>query len=110
MAEKEAWRIAKEHGLDLVTIHPVFVVGPVLSDRTDATSVQMIKVRGRSWEFALVVQHGCQISARSAWSGGEFTLAHQPVSVARQTFQMVESQYCSMRTCHGEDRHGTGPK
>ena len=45
MAEKEAWKIAKEHGLDLVTIHPVFVVGPVLSDRTDATSVQMIKVR-----------------------------------------------------------------
>ena len=44
IAEKEAWKIAEEHGLHLVTIHPVFVVGPVLSSRTDATSVQMIKV------------------------------------------------------------------
>ena len=47
MAEKEAWRIAEQHGLDLVTIHPVFVVGPVLSDRDDAASVQMIVVRGQ---------------------------------------------------------------
>ena len=46
MAEKEAWKIAEEHGLDLVTIHPVFVIGPVLSTRTDATSVKMIAVSG----------------------------------------------------------------
>ena len=45
VAEKEAWKIAEQHGLDLVTIHPVFVVGPVLSSRTDETSVQMIVVR-----------------------------------------------------------------
>ncbi len=44
VAEKAAWKIAEEHDLHLVTINPVFVIGPVLSARTDATSVNMIKV------------------------------------------------------------------
>ena len=46
MAEKEAWKIAREHGVELVTIHPTFVIGPVLSARTDATSVKNITVSG----------------------------------------------------------------
>ena len=54
MAEKEAWQIAEQHGLDLVTIHPVFVIGPVLSTRTDATSVQMIVVRNCFWALAVL--------------------------------------------------------
>lgn len=30
-AEKVAWEFAKEKGLDLVTIHPPFVIGPFIS-------------------------------------------------------------------------------
>lgn len=30
-AEREAWKIAKEHDLDLVTILPNFILGPALS-------------------------------------------------------------------------------
>ena len=30
--------------MDIVTIHPAFVLGPVLSQRTDATSVSSFKV------------------------------------------------------------------
>eukprot|EP00884_Botryococcus_braunii_P020767 jgi/Botrbrau1/7374/Bobra.0316s0018.1 len=39
LAEKAAWEIAQENGLDLVTINPSFVVGPVISSRIEATSV-----------------------------------------------------------------------
>ena len=45
LAEQEAWKIAKESGLDLVTILPNFVLGPILSTRTDGTSVGFLKVR-----------------------------------------------------------------
>lgn len=45
LAEQEAWKIAKASGLDLVTILPNFVLGPVLSTRADGTSVGFLKVR-----------------------------------------------------------------
>lgn len=45
LAEKAAWDLSKKHGFQLVTINPVFVFGPVLSSRADATSVLMMKVR-----------------------------------------------------------------
>lgn len=44
-AEKEAWAISKREGLDLVTINPTFVLGPVVSSRTDATSIILFKVQ-----------------------------------------------------------------
>lgn len=44
VAEKEAWRIAKETGLDLVAVLPNFVLGPVISSRADGTSVGFLKV------------------------------------------------------------------
>ncbi len=44
LAEKVAWDLSKKHGFELVTINPVFVFGPVLSSRADATSVLMMKV------------------------------------------------------------------
>lgn len=45
-AEREAWRIAKEHGLDLVTVLPNFILGPALSrQETKGLSVGFMKVR-----------------------------------------------------------------
>ena len=43
MAEREAWRLAKEHGLDLVAILPNFVLGPTLSSRIDGLSMGFLK-------------------------------------------------------------------
>ncbi|KAL6847827.1 hypothetical protein ACP4OV_021955 [Aristida adscensionis] len=37
VAEKEAWRLAKEHGLDLVVVNPSFVVGPALGPAPTST-------------------------------------------------------------------------
>lgn len=45
MAEKAAWSLARENGIDLVTINPIFVFGPVVSKRKEATSVSMTVVR-----------------------------------------------------------------
>ena len=54
LAEKAAWKLAKEHGIDLVTINPVFVVGPVISKRTDATTVKLLIVRSHRGPAGLV--------------------------------------------------------
>ncbi|CAL8468857.1 g8398 [Coccomyxa elongata] len=43
VAEREAWRLAEEHGLDLVAVLPNFVLGPVISSRADGTSVGFMK-------------------------------------------------------------------
>ena len=45
LAEREAWKLAKEHGLDMVAILPNFVLGPAISARADGTSVGFLKVR-----------------------------------------------------------------
>ncbi|KAL8166097.1 hypothetical protein V2J09_007596 [Rumex salicifolius] len=37
LAEKEAWKISKENGLDLVVVIPCFVVGPMLSSCPTST-------------------------------------------------------------------------
>ena len=38
VAELEAWKFAKEHGLDLVTINPAMVVGRLLQQSMNITS------------------------------------------------------------------------
>ena len=53
-AERAAWDMAKEAGLDLVTINPSLVLGPVLTSRADATSIILMKVReNASREFVM---------------------------------------------------------
>lgn len=37
LAEKAAWEVAKERGLDLVVVNPSFVVGPLLSPQPSST-------------------------------------------------------------------------
>ncbi len=45
-AEREAWDASKKHNFELVTICPTFVLGPVISNRADATSILEVKVHG----------------------------------------------------------------
>ncbi|KAK9829424.1 hypothetical protein WJX72_005769 [[Myrmecia] bisecta] len=53
-AERAAWELAKTHDLDLVTILPNFVLGPVISRRSDSTSVKFTKgwLEGNAGSFA----------------------------------------------------------
>ena len=41
-AEKAAWEMLKGTDISMCTINPAFVLGPVLSKRTDATSVKTV--------------------------------------------------------------------
>ena len=43
LAERKAWALAEELKLDLVTINPSYVLGPVLSKRDDSSSLTMVK-------------------------------------------------------------------
>ena len=44
LAEKLAWKMAKEHNIDLVTIHPSLILGTVYSPQKGVFSVECMKV------------------------------------------------------------------
>merc|ERR1719420_2928807 len=39
IAERKAWELGKEHGIDVVVIQPVLVMGPVHAPRVEGVSV-----------------------------------------------------------------------
>lgn len=43
-AEKAARALAEKEGFEIATIHPAFVMGPVIAARADATSIVTMKV------------------------------------------------------------------
>jgi len=61
LAEEEAWKLAKEHGIELATINPAFVLGPPVSTRTDGTSIGTMKwlLTGGAKEGAMPMVLGC---------------------------------------------------
>ncbi|KAK2375822.1 Tetraketide alpha-pyrone reductase 2 [Trifolium repens] len=44
LGEKEAWRIAKENGIDLVVVNPSFVVGPLLAPQPASTLLMILGI------------------------------------------------------------------
>ncbi|KAL5179750.1 Tetraketide alpha-pyrone reductase 2 [Glycine soja] len=52
IAEREAWRIAKENGMDLVVVNPSFVVGPLLAPQPTSTLLLILSiVKGMKGEY-----------------------------------------------------------
>lgn len=43
-AEKEAWKFAKENGIDLVVVNPSFVVGPLLAPQPTSTLLMVLSI------------------------------------------------------------------
>ncbi|XP_009606417.1 cinnamoyl-CoA reductase 1-like [Nicotiana tomentosiformis] len=50
MAEKEAWSYAKQSGLDMITVLPTLVLGPMLQRTTNASSLVLIKLLKEGYE------------------------------------------------------------
>lgn len=44
LAEKEAWRLAEEHGMDLVVVNPSFVIGPLLTPKPTSTQHLLLAI------------------------------------------------------------------
>lgn len=44
MAERDAWKLSKEKGLDLVVVNPVMVVGPLLQPSVNPSLYHIIKL------------------------------------------------------------------
>ena len=44
IGEKEAWRVAKESGIDLVVVNPSFVVGPLLAPQPTSTLLRILSI------------------------------------------------------------------
>ncbi|KAJ6350927.1 hypothetical protein OIU78_006947 [Salix suchowensis] len=52
IGEKEAWRSAKEKGIDLVVVNPSFVVGPLLAPQPTSTMLLILAiVKGLRGEY-----------------------------------------------------------
>jgi nucleoside-diphosphate-sugar epimerase len=68
-AEKTAWSIAKDAGLQLVTINPTFVLGPTIGSRADATSILDFKAR-----LNVNCRHmpGCKVKSHQKCHGAEY--------------------------------------
>ncbi|XP_077238080.1 cinnamoyl-CoA reductase 1-like [Tasmannia lanceolata] len=57
VAEKEAWEVSKERGVDLVVVNPVLVLGPVLQPTINASIVHILKyLTGSAKTYANSVQ------------------------------------------------------
>mmetsp|Transcript_95602 Transcript_95602/g.117134 ORF Transcript_95602/g.117134 Transcript_95602/m.117134 type:complete len:350 (-) Transcript_95602:168-1217(-) len=54
IAERKAWELGKSHGIDVVVIQPVLVMGPVLAPRVEGVSVGTMKslIEGDPLPFA----------------------------------------------------------
>ena len=50
VAEKEAWSYAKQSGLDMITVLPTLVWGPMLQRTTNASSLVLIKLLKEGYE------------------------------------------------------------
>ncbi|PIN22552.1 Flavonol reductase/cinnamoyl-CoA reductase [Handroanthus impetiginosus] len=52
LAEQEAWKLAKDSGIDLVVVNPSFVVGPLLAPQPTSTLLLLLAVvKGLSGEY-----------------------------------------------------------
>ncbi|KAJ7954149.1 Cinnamoyl-CoA reductase [Quillaja saponaria] len=57
LAEQEAWKMAKEKGVDLVAVNPVVVLGPMLQTTLNASSIHILKyLNGYSKTFENATQ------------------------------------------------------
>ena len=60
LAEREAWRVAAEHGVDLVVVNPSYVVGPILSPQPTSTLLLILSIlKGLSLSLTYVCMHAC---------------------------------------------------
>ena len=103
LAEQEAWKIAESSGLDLVTILPNFVLGPVLSDRAGGTSVGFLKV----WNPLHRTQPHAQLLCEGAF--GSMTVRSRGTKpagcVIHESAEASQPMHCYSGLLAGQHKH-----
>jgi len=109
VAEEAAWKFSKGKKWDLAVICPSFVIGPPLSERTDATSIQALKalLEGANKETKSAMAFGAIsvvdvgrahiLAAEKKEAGGQRYLVSSEASVSRE-------QLCQYLVKSGEFR------
>jgi nucleoside-diphosphate-sugar epimerase len=86
-AEKAARELAEKEGFEIVTIHPSFVMGPVIFDRADATSIVTMKGFVEHGEYSFFPWH-CDVrdiarahvlAAEVPTASGRYIVSNPPV-------------------------------
>ena len=71
-SEKLAWKLAEQHGLELVTIHPATALGTVYTpDLAGSFSVEEMKVRHSSCSASVKVSGDCENPAGGVAGQGQ---------------------------------------
>ncbi|PIA36707.1 hypothetical protein AQUCO_03300132v1 [Aquilegia coerulea] len=73
LGEKEAWRLAKEFGIDLVVVNPSFVVGPLISPQPTSTLLTILEIVKGALIVQEIITHIAWIPARSMTWGYLFS-------------------------------------
>jgi nucleoside-diphosphate-sugar epimerase len=111
LAEREAWAIANQHKLDLVTICPNFILGPVLSDRTDGLSVGYLQgwVEGKKYDSAPVIcdvrdvarAHVLAVEVPSA--AGRYIVSRRETLPPKAVSQVLQARFPQFDISDGPD-------
>ncbi|KAL4311262.1 hypothetical protein GQ457_01G012740 [Hibiscus cannabinus] len=90
--EKEAWRVAKESGIDLLAVNPSFVVGPLLAPQPTSTL-----------HFILSIVKG----TRGEYPNTTIGFVHIDDVIAAHILAMEESKASGRLVCSGSVAHWT---
>lgn len=109
-AEQAAWEVAREQGLDLVTILPEFIMGPVISRRTDATSLGYMKawVEGSAQSGAPVfadvrdVARAHILAAEKPGASGRYIVANSHSTPASDISAWLQERFPDCEFAAGE--------
>ncbi|XP_057447851.1 tetraketide alpha-pyrone reductase 2-like [Lotus japonicus] len=102
LAEKEAWKIAKESGMDLVVVNPSFVVGPLLAPQPTSTLLMILSIiKGLKGEYpnttvGFVHIHdvvGAHLLAMEEPKASGRLVCSSTVAHWSQIIEMLQSQY-----------------
>lgn len=113
-AEKAARALAKEEGFDLVTIHPVFVLGPVIAARADATSIITMKGFIENTKFSFMPWHADVrdvarahiLAAEVSSAKGRFIVGHPPAS-SKYVSEVLSKRFPGYKFPAGDDNKPT---
>ncbi|KAK9908632.1 hypothetical protein WJX75_000697 [Coccomyxa subellipsoidea] len=110
-AEKAAWEMAKEAGLDLIVINPSFVLGPVLTNQAFSTSIQLMKDFVENTETTMLarqvdvrdVARAHVLASEVPEAKGRYIVSHESTASTKQLSDILSARFPQYRFPAGDD-------